>query len=402
MKKSLTSILLCVCLCGCQAVITAPKQTAQKTERTVGVWISLFEMRSVGLSKDEFSDKFDKMFQNIKSIGGTDVLCHIRPNGDAYYKSKYFPFSAGLTGTEGKDPDFDPLEILIELSHEKGLKFHAWVNPYRASSSIKDISSLAENHPARVWLTDKDKRNDGNVKIINHETTKTVYFNPARLEVQKLILDGIREIATNYDIDGIHMDDYFYPTTEPSFDKEDYDEYCRSAEPPLSLDNWRRTNIDSLISSAYRICKQNGVLFGISPSAHISTDGTDKNYTEQYADIKKWLSSAGFADYIAPQLYFGYEYPLDEFKFSNLLNQWLSMKRDKSVKLFIGLANYKIGDRDADSLEWTENDDIIARQTADCFDNGADGVFLYSYTAIFSDKEINRRETENLKKLLIK
>lgn len=397
MKRTFLCVFLIILICGCEFNTVTKSRISY--EKTVGVWISLFEMKSVGLNKVKFKEKFNIMFDNIKEIGGTDVFCHIRPAGDAYYKSSYYPFSAGLTGTEGKSPGFDPMKILIKLAHKKGLKFHAWINPYRVSS-VNDITELAESNFARIWLTDNDTSNDTNVRIIEKQNGKVIYFNPASLEVQKLILNGVREILNNYKVDGIHMDDYFYPTTAKSFDSQNYKQYCKTISSPLTLSEWRRTNVDSLVSAIYRICKQNDVLFGISPSAHISDNKTDKNYTEQYADIAKWISHEGFVDYIAPQIYFGYDYPAEEYKFDYLLNLWLSLKRNNSVKIYIGLGNYKIGEKDLDSTEWIDNNDIIARQTNDSFNSGADGVLLFSYTAIFDSKKANVEQTENLKKVL--
>ena len=154
-----------------------------------------------------------------------------------------------MTGTQGYDPGYDPLKYMVHAAHSRGLQFHAWLNPYRVSSRFDDISQLAENHPARIWLSDDIADNDDWAVRCNGG----IYFNPAIPEVQKLIIDGVREIINNYDVDGIHLDDYFYPTTSPDFDKSAYQRYVDSVDgKPLSLADWRRANVNSLVQGIYR------------------------------------------------------------------------------------------------------------------------------------------------------
>lgn len=401
MKRLLIIVVCFLFFCGCSLL---PKNTnepkPQQNDFLVGVWISLYEMKSVGLNESEFTKKFDSMFQNIKNLGANTVFCHIRPKSDAYYRSELFPFSDGLTGTQGGDPGFDPMTILTDLAKEHNLYFHAWLNPYRIASGIESVSELSEKNPARIWLEDENEQNDGNVKTVTVNDTKVFYYNPASIEVQKLVLDGVREILNNYEVDGIHIDDYFYPTTDKEFDKTEYERYKKSTKTPLSLEDWRRTNVDALVSSMYNICRSYGKVFGVSPSAHISEDGTDENYQKQYANITKWMSNEGYIDYIAPQLYFGYEYPDVNYKFTNLLNKWTKLERLDSVKLYIGLANYKIGEEDAGSDEWQKQTDIIARQIEQSRLLGTDGVIFYSYSALFSEQELNTAQRIKAQEIL--
>lgn len=362
------------------------------------VWISYYELNFKGKTEQQFKAAIDNMFDQIKDIGLNAVICHVRPNADSYYPSEYFPWSANLTGTQGYDPGYDPLKYMVHAAHSRGLQFHAWLNPYRVSSRLDDISQLAENHPARIWLSDDIADNDDWAVRCNGG----IYFNPAIPEVQKLIIDGVREIINNYDVDGIHLDDYFYPTTSPDFDKSAYQRYVDSVDgKPLSLADWRRANVNSLVQGIYRaIHEKSGICFGISPSAHISTDKTDKNYNELYADITLWMSNSGYIDYIAPQLYFGFEYPNDKFKFNNLLNQWMGLSRHPSVKIYIGLPAYKIGTLDAGSDEWIKSSDILKRQVEQVWQTEADGFIIYSYSGLTSQAELNKTQLDNLRGLL--
>lgn len=367
------------------------------------IWYSYIDFDFKEDNAATFKQKINKMFDDAVSIGADAVICQVRPFADALYYSSYFPMSSVLTGTQGKDPGYDALEYMVKAAHERGLQIHAWLNPYRITIGTTDITTLAQSHPARVWLEDDDPENDRNVLTWD----KRLYFNPAVPEVQKLILDGVREIVQNYDVDGIHIDDYFYPSDTPvgdGFDKPEYDGYV-SKGGQLSLGDWRRNNVSTLVQGMYRAVKSadSSLLFGVSPSYHISKLGIDDNYTLKYADLKKWMKNDGYIDYIVPQLYFGYKYPSDTIKYNYLLNLWMSMERTENVKIYIGLAAYKVGDPSADvgSGEWTTEDDILARQTLDAKQKGCDGVFVFAYSSLFSDDELNIKQKENFKQALV-
>lgn len=371
------------------AAVTKP----DPVEELRGVWISYLELAKVGKDEKSFQTDICTMFDKIAALKMNAVIVHIRASGDAYYPSDFFPWSDKLTGTQGKNPGFDPLAIMIKAAHARGLQFHAWINPYRVSGKISDLTTLAAGNPARIWLTDTDAGNDDWAV----RWSDGIYYNPAVPQVQKLILDGVREIIDRYDVDGIHFDDYFYPTTDAAFDKAAYDRYTASAGiTALSLGDWRRANVNMLVQSVYGAVKAKNVIFGISPAAHISTDGTDKNYTELYADIRRWMVNPGYVDYIAPQLYFGFDYPTERFRFDRLCDQWSSLPRSKGVKLYIGLAAYKIGTVDAGSAEWQEKDDILKRQAEYLKKSAVDGLILYSYSAVASADPLCAAQIRNL------
>lgn len=386
---------------------TPQKVVVEDQKFLSGIWISFYDYKIKGKNKAEFIARINEMFDNIKAMSINNVFCHVRAHADAYYPSELFPFSADLTGTQGVDPGYDPMAIMIEAAHARGLKFHAWINPYRISTVTSDVNTLAENNIARIWANDGDSSNDRYYVPWKANGKDGLYFNPASPQVQKLIIDGVKEIINNYNVDGIHLDDYFYPTNgsanHADFDSPEYLNYSSKTIYPMPLGDWRRANVNLLVQGIYRATSAKGITFGISPSMHISTDHSDTNYTQQYADIPLWMSTRGYIDYIAPQLYIGYDYPVDKFKFNYLLDLWTSIERDSSVKMYIGLAGYKIGDATADkkSMEWCTNTDIISRQTKDSYSKGTDGVILYSYASMVSKNELNTAQMSALKDTLI-
>lgn len=357
------------------------------------VWIEYTDSLFSKTNRELFTKTALEKFSKIKSSGFNAVILHVRANADAVYKSSYFPYSAHLTGKQGTDPGFDPLEIAVKIAHDVGLEIHAWVNPYRVSAASDDINSLCESNIARIWKTDGNKETDSYVIPWGGK----LYFNPSCPEVQKLVLNGIREILDNYEVDGIHFDDYFYPSSDVNFDIGSYAKYCRKTAYPMSQGDWRRANVDTLVSAVYRLVNSYGKYFGISPAAPISKDNSDRNYNQYFINVKKWMANKGYIDYIAPQLYFGYEHKLASTRFDVLLKAWSETERLDSVKLYIGLAAYKVGlKNDADLTEWADKDDILKREYEDCTESTADGIIMYNYSSMFSPLELNTAQRNNL------
>ena len=367
MKRIISIILVLLLLGGC-----SPSDTSSgfedKQSYITGVWLSYSELD--GMLQKDFKAEFDAAVQNCLSRGVTDMFVHIRPHCDSYYPSQLFPMRSSAAMC-----DFDVLEYMIDICHQNNIKLHAWLNPYRVRTADGDVSALPEDSPARLWLSDDNTDNDTNVSLASG-----VYLNPASSEVRALIIDGIREIIDNYAVDGIHFDDYFYPTTEAIFDKQSYDRYCDETEKPLGLHEWRRANINALISGAYTAIKfkDKDIIFSISPAASI-----DENYNKHYADIAAWCDSA-CVDYIIPQLYFGFEYPDSDFKFDNLLDEWQKEMKGIDVKLIIGLATYKIGTQsEPDREEWASGTEVIKKQSQICENtSGIDGHIYFSYSSM--------------------
>ena len=368
--------------------ITVPKQEENNikgtAERVKAVWINYNELSmksEADKSENAFRIKAENMMKSCAEYGFNRVFVQARPFCDAFYKSELFPASEYLSGIQGVYVGYDALEILCEYAHKYSLKIDAWINPYRVSYKT-DITNLCEENIARKWYCSDE--NNRNVIVLPNG----IYFNPAKDAVHKLILDGVREIINNYDVDGIHMDDYFYPTTDSTFDETEYAEYTNSGGK-MSLDEWRRENVNSLVSSIYTAVKSKDkrLIFSISPSGDI-----EKNVSNYYADIPKWCKTGGYVDLIIPQLYYGFQ---NESKpFEDICLKWLALERNENVNLCVGLAVYKYGKEDryagAGISEWQENADIISRQIKFVgSQNESVGVALYSYSYIFSKNNVN-------------
>ena len=154
------------------------------------------------------------MFDNAKDLGMNAVIVHVRPFGDAFYPSRYFPWSKYISGTQGKDPGYDPLEYMVEAAHERGLQFHAWINPYRVTSGTTDVNTLSKDNKARKWMTSDDEE----------QRRRVIAFGGSVLQSFRRLgkayySSGVKEIVENYDVDGIHFDDYFYPVLGTNYAK---------------------------------------------------------------------------------------------------------------------------------------------------------------------------------------
>ncbi len=383
-------LIVLLLFCGCAAPSRGAEESAVNVGASGGVWLSFSEINTMLKSKDGVKAEFEKVVQNCASLQIEHLYIHVRAFCDSLFESEYFPLIEAMNGI-----DFDVFAYMIERCHASGMKVHAWINPYRVSTSTEDITVLRQDSPAVRWRTDDDPDNDQNVITYGGG----VYLNPAEYEVQELVMNGIREILEKYPVDGIHFDDYFYPTTDEAFDSKSYQAYQKSGENPLPLAEWRRSNVNALISGSYTAVKfyNKELLFTVSPMASI-----EKNYDNLYADVAGWVES-GCVDAIIPQLYFGYEYPDKAYCFDRLLKEWETLAaKNRNVALMIGLAPYKIGtESEPDRAEWGVSDDILARQVETCYTDGAvTGYSFFSYTSLFSQEALNTRQRENVKKAI--
>ena len=234
------------------APAAAPTPTPTAVARAAApyraVWVSYLEWEQVDFSSAEaFTQAIGTMLDNIQSIGATVVLAQVRPFGDALYPSDYFPFSHLCTGTQGQDPGFDPLALLVDAAHARDLQLEAWVNPYRIQAG--QTPALCGASPARLhqdWV---------------RYTDTGAYLDPASADVRQYIADGVGELCARYAVDGIHFDDYFYPTTDPSIDAADY----AASGSTLTQDDWRRENVNALMELCHAAARRYGVRFGARP-----------------------------------------------------------------------------------------------------------------------------------------
>jgi uncharacterized lipoprotein YddW (UPF0748 family) len=309
-----------------------------------GVWIATVDnidwpargMVNVEDQKAEFIRQLDLH----KSNGMNAVIVQVRPAADAFYPSQYEPWSQWLTGVQGHPPSpyYDPLQFMIEETHKRGMEFHAWCNPYRADFQIGK-SSIAPNHITRIhpewFLTYGDKK----------------YFDPSNKQAQKFVVNVVRDIVKRYDVDAIHMDDYFYPYRIAGKEFPDEAAYRKSGTT-LSKDDWRRSNVDSIIAMLSSVIKMEKpwVKFGISPfsvwrNKDQDPEGSDSkaaqtNYDDLYANILLWLKK-GWIDYVAPQLYL--EIGNSKIAYEKLLDWW--SKHSYGRHLYIGQGIYRADER---------------------------------------------------------
>lgn len=343
-----------------------------------GVWVSTVSNidfpSKPGLSVKEMQTELDLIVDTCSSYGINTIFFQVRPNSDALYNSSVFPWSEVLTGTQGRAPQggFDPLLYIIQKAHASGISLHAWINPYR----IGDPSKLSASNPASLHPEWTISASDGKL-----------YYNPAIPEVRSLILDGISEILDNYDIDGIHFDDYFYPYNTEGFD--DSEQFAKYGSAFDDIGDFRRDNVNKLVSSVNALVhkKNNNLKFGISPfgiwaNKSDMADGSEtsgmSSYSVIYSDSRYWVQNR-MVDYICPQVYWSFENTAAPFE--TLVRWWNSLCQNSGVDLYIGIALYKYG---TDELGW-KSQNQITRQLSLCSELSAvSGTVFFRYGCLSS------------------
>ncbi|MCM3239781.1 family 10 glycosylhydrolase [Heyndrickxia oleronia] len=345
MKKSgfaLVATILLVALFPSKSI--EAKEVISPKREFRAVWIATVNNidwpSKKGLSIKKQKEEYMKLLNDVKDMGMNAVIVQIKPTADAFYPSNYGPWSEYLTGTQGKNPGYNPLEFMIQEAHKRNLEFHAWFNPYRISMNHKDIKKLSKDHPARKhpdWVLSYGKQ---------------LYYDPGIPEVQDFIVDGIMEVVKNYDIDGVHMDDYFYPYKIAGVEFPDNRSYkSYGSKQFANKGDWRRDNVNKLVAKINTSIKneKSYVKFGISPfgvwrniaddPSGSNTKAGQTNYDDLYADTRQWIQN-GSLDYINPQIYWSIGYKPASF---DVLNAWWRKEiAGKPIHLYIGQAAYKI------------------------------------------------------------
>lgn len=358
--------------------ITKDPLAAQSREMRA-TWVSYIELDALFRSCEtpkQAKRAIDGILDTVEELKLNTLYFHVRANSNAYYQSSYFKPAASVSKLISLG--FDPLSYAVDAAHQRGIALHAWVNPYRVG---KDKTYLVNGIPT---FSDSSNR---------------YYYVPSSVAAQQLILDGVRELVNNYAIDGIQYDDYFYPsdvleeTTVYSYESADYELYQANGGS-LSIADWRRAAVDTLIAGTHTITKAKNCIFGVSPAAD-----AQKTYNKLYANPQKWMYESGYIDYICPQIYTGFENSTSPF--DKKIDEWLSYPRHSSVKLYVGIATYKAGlsnDQWAGDgkTEWATNSDILKRSVMYLRSKKISGLAFYSYSYLRPDKVVGLSSTNNV------
>ena len=348
-----------------------------------GVWVATvvnidWPKNGIDIAEKQKAD-FLAILDFYEELNYNAIIVQVRAAGDAFYKSEFAPWSRFLTGEEGKPATWeeDNLEWMIQETHKRGMEFHAWLNPYRATFDMNtDILSNTHDYCTNPeWMIPYGKK---------------YYYNPGLPEVRERFLNVIEEIVSEYDIDAIHFDDYFYPYKIKDLKFQDTLAYKTYAQPNQSLDDWRRSNIDSLVKNVHRTIKSKKpwVQFGISPFGVWKNDSTDPRgsdtkagqttYDDLYADPLLWMKE-GWIDYLAPQVYWSMDLAVASHR--KIVAWWA--QNNNETNLYVGNGAYKV--RNNSDTAWENKKELpnqlkLARNTPEI-----SGNILFSAKSLMND-----------------
>lgn len=325
-------LLLCLCVYG---TLSAVAQMLEATERYPkrefrGAWIQVVNGQFKGMSTDEMKQALIGQLDALREAGMNAIIFQVRPEADALYASRLEPWSRFLSGVQGQAPQplWDPMQFMIDECHKRGMEFHAWINPYRVKTTLS--TKLASNHVYNIhpeWFVTYGDQ---------------LYFDPALPESRRHICMVVSDIVSRYDVDAIHMDDYFYPYPIPGKDFPDDASFAVYGRRFANKGDWRRNNVNILVRELHEKIREikPWVKFGISPFGIYRNESTDplgsrtrglQNYDDLYADVQLWASE-GWVDYVIPQIYWQIGHPVADYK--TLVEWWACHSGNRP--LFIG------------------------------------------------------------------
>ena len=365
-KIVLQCITICMFLFGFSSCAKEETATAPiPKENVFGMWFSYLDYQEViGVVDEEtFKTKVDEILDNMESIGINTIYLHAVAFTDSLYESNIYPRSKDVSS------DYDPFKIWVEKAHARNIKVEAWINPFRS----KLVGQEEELSPTlQEWI----KGNDERVRIVDGR----YYLNPAYPEVSELICSVAQELIDKYKVDGIHLDDYFYPeNTKSKFDAYIYSEATEIMS--ISREDFRRNAVNQIVENLYLTVKKKnkGIKFGISTAGN-----NDNNYNLYFADIRAWIEK-GTIDYRSPQIYWGFNHPTKPF--TPTFEEFKGLITNPNIALYAGLAAYKVGTQDqwaASAVnEWIDNSDILTREMEYTMQNGGQGVAYFRYASLF-------------------
>lgn len=293
-------------------------------------WIQSVNGQFRGMPTEKLKQNLIGQLNSLQKAGINAIIFQVRPEADALYASRLEPWSRFLTGVQGKAPEpyWDPMQFMIDECHKRGMEFHAWINPYRTKTTLK--SELAPNHVYNIhpeWFVTYGDQ---------------LYFDPALLESRRHICMVVSDIVSRYDVDAIHMDDYFYPYPIKGKDFPDDASFARFGGGFSNKADWRRSNVNVLIKKLHETIREikPWVKFGVSPFGIYRNESSDplgsktkglQNYDDLYADVLLWARE-GWIDYNIPQIYWHIGHPVADYE--TLVKWWA--RNTENRPLFIG------------------------------------------------------------------
>lgn len=293
-------------------------------------WIQSVNGQFRGMPTEKLKQNLIGQLNSLQKAGINAIIFQVRPEADALYASRLEPWSRFLTGVQGKAPEpyWDPMQFMIDECHKRGMEFHAWINPYRTKTTLK--SELAPNHVYNVhpeWFVTYGDQ---------------LYFDPALPESRRHICMVVSDIVSRYDVDAIHMDDYFYPYPIKGKDFPDDASFARFGGGFSNKGDWRRSNVNVLIKKLHETIREikPWVKFGVSPFGIYRNESSDplgsktkglQNYDDLYADVLLWARE-GWIDYNIPQIYWHIGHPVADYE--TLVKWWA--RNTENRPLFIG------------------------------------------------------------------
>lgn len=353
-KKRVYSIVLALCLfvSGTLPVATYSVEAASARSDMRGIWLSYNDYASLGMANvDEstYIKKVDSFLDKASEYDINAVFLHVRAFDDAIWKSKTFPASAYMTSKASRSKtaadtyDYDPLADFIEVASDYDIEVHAWMNPYRI--------------------------------------TTTMFLDPAKSANQSRVKKAIKELA-KYDIAGIHFDDYFYHS-QGGYVKnyKSTKLYARDITPEK-----KRKNVDKLVKSVYKLCHKKKLVFGISPQGNYDND------MNSGADVQTWLTKTGYVDYLVPQIYWTDQYGADSniTMFSDRLNQFNAL-RTNNIQMYAGLALYRCGFDFSYDHGWIKSKKNMKTQIAKAKKLGWGGFIMFSAANLYNSESAKER-----------
>ncbi|AQY50453.1 LPXTG-motif cell wall anchor domain-containing protein [Listeria weihenstephanensis FSL R9-0317] len=416
---------------GSSEQVMIPTTYTQEKEQFKSSWvatISNLNFAKAG-SEEAFRAQYDTVLNDFETWNMNAVIFQIRPLLDAYYPSKLNPWSEFITsGIQGANPGYDPLAIMVEETHKRGMEYHAWFNPYRVTNTKMTTPSilakigatkeeaLAMTIPEQIAAWNKAGiLADNNYAVLHPQNVlrfdEKLFLNPGIPEVQDNVAETIKEVVTNYDVDAIHFDDYFYPYRITVDGKNvlfgDLDEDAQTfatygipngyPDTKEGIDDWRRDNITTLIDKVkntidtHNEAKKTAVQFGISPfgiwehkannplGSNTPTSSSQSFSQSIFADTYQWIKDEKI-DYMTPQIYWSFDQGAAPY--GELARWWSRAAEGTRVQIYVGHANYKHVGNGGWEAAWMNPEEIPNQMRFNQLQDKISGSVLFSYNDI--------------------